>query len=189
MTILRNILQESKDNKRIIGIRVYRDDEKFWCGYISDFNETLIQIQHFSESGQPDGIIIEKIENIESIDSEDKYSTAFQYLIENYEKINQIEPIQIELPNSENWQYEFLKKTEKTDNILTMEFEGDFTIYGKINNLDSENAKIEAIGNIGDVDGYSTYRLKDIKAIRINNVESIKRMILLEWRKDKNANG
>ena len=71
---LKKILQESKDDKKIVGIRIYRDDEKFWCGYINDFNENLVLIQHFTEFGQTDGFVLEKIENIESIDSDDNYS-------------------------------------------------------------------------------------------------------------------
>jgi hypothetical protein len=188
MTVLKKILQDSKDNKSIIGIRIIDEDDKFWCGYIIDFNETLIQIQSYSESGQPDGIIIEKTENIESIDSDDQYSAAFQYLIGKQDKMV-IKPNKIELPNSESWQYDLLKKYKLTNQILSLEFEEDFTIYGKITDLDSELVKIETIGRLGELDGFSSYRLNDIKAIGIDNIESIKRKILLEWKEKKNASG
>lgn len=188
MTVLKKILQDSKENKSIIGIRIIDEDDKFWCGYIVDFNETLIQIQSYSESGQPDGIIIEKIENIESIDSDDQYSAAFQYLIGKQDKIIS-KPNKIELPNSESWQYDFLKKYKLTNQILSLEFDEDFTIYGKITDLDSELVKIETIGRLGDLDGFSSYRLNDIKAIGIDNIESMKRKILFDWNEKKNASG
>lgn len=188
MTVLKKILQESKDDKKIIGIRIYRDDEKFWCGYIIDFNENLVLIQHFTEFGQTDGLVLEKIENIESIDSDDNYSSTFQYLIESQNDIK-TESKNIDLPNSENWQYDFLERFKITNQIISLEFEDDFTIYGEIENLDSEFIKIKTVGNLGDLDGHSTYRLSDITAIRIDNVESTKRKKLLEWNMKKNASG
>jgi hypothetical protein len=168
---------------------MYGDVEKFWCGYITDFNEKFIQIQHFSKSGQPDGLILEKIANIESIDTEDDYSLAFQYLIENQDKLIEIKPEKFELPNSENWQYDFLEKYKMTNQIISMEFEDDFTIYGKINELDLEIVKIETIGDLGDLDGFGNYKINDIKTIRLENIESIKRRLLSEWRKKKSASG
>lgn len=188
MTELKKILQESKDNKKIIGIRMYGDDEKFWCGYIIDFNENLVVFQHFTEYGQTDGLVLEKIENIESIDSDDKYSSLYQYLIERQNDIN-IELKKIDLPTSKNWQYDFLEKFKNTDQIISVEFEGDVTIYGEIENLDSEFIKIKTIGFLGDLDGFSTYRVSNVTAIRIDNVESIKRKVLLDWNVKKNASG
>ncbi|MBN2730162.1 MAG: hypothetical protein JXR53_13135 [Bacteroidales bacterium] len=180
MTVLKKILQESKDKKSLIGIRIVNEDGRFYCGYILDFNETLIQIQHYSESGQYDGVIIEKIENIESIDSEDEYSAAFQYLIERQNKFTN-KTNKIELPNSDCWQFDFLRDYKLTNQILSFDFDMDYTIYGKIVDLDSEFVKLETIERLGELDGFSSYRLNDIKAISIDNIESMKRKALLEW--------
>ncbi len=188
MTVMKKILQESKDNKKIIGIRLYRDDEKFWCGYINDFTENLVLIQHFTEFGQSDGFIIEKIENIESIDNDDNYSSAHQYLIENQNDIKR-ESIKIDIPTSENWQHDILEIFINNNQIISMDFEGDFTIYGEIESLDSEFIKIKTVGYLGYLDGYSTYRLNDIIAIRIDNIESIKRKKLLEFNLKNNSYG
>jgi hypothetical protein len=189
MSVLKKILQESKDQKRIIGIQMYGDDGKFWCGYIKEFNENLIQIQHFSESGMPDGLILEKIENIESIDTDDDYSLAFQYLIENQEKFKGSDSIPADCPDSEDWQYDFLKKYKGSDQVLALEFADDYSVYGRINDLDPEMIKIKTISKEGNPDGYSIHKVADITAIRLGSIEAVKRKILADWKKQRDERG
>ncbi len=184
MTMLKKILQESKDKKKVIGIRMYGDDENFWCGYITNFNDYLVLIQHFTDYGQADGIVIEKIENIESIDNNDNYSSSFQYLIENQNNLDQ-KQYYSDLPNFENWQYDLLKRFNKVDQIVSLEFDEDIVIFGNIKDLDYEYIKLQTIGNLGDIESISTYRITDIASIRIDSEESIKRKILLEWKLKK----
>ena len=72
-SILFEILKKSKENKEIIGIWKYNDDDGFWAGYVNDYNEELVTIQHFTKYGKSDGIIIERIENIKSVLNAVKY--------------------------------------------------------------------------------------------------------------------
>ncbi len=174
MTIFEKVFTESKLNKKIIGIRMYGDDTKFWCGYIVDFNNDFIIIQHFSKHGLADGFILEKTENIESLDIDNNYSKSFQKLASKIE--NNYNDISIlEIPTTENWQYELLSKQELKKKAVDISFTEDFTICGKIMEIDSDFVKIEPIEDLGELDGYSIYRLEDIDSIRLDSLELIKR--------------
>jgi len=108
--MIRDILNKSKEQKKILGIWMYDDDDGFWSGYVKDFNEELVFIQHFTKYGKPDGVIVERIENIESIDFDDDYSRLMEYVIQNSDKLD-IEPeVKFEITESENWQFELLDK-------------------------------------------------------------------------------
>ena len=180
MAIFKKILQESKNNKKLIGFRNYEDEDKLWCGYVKDFNDDLVLVQHFTEYGEMDGLILGKIEDIESVDSSSDYCSAIQYLAE-YKNSSNDECNNLDLPDSDNWRFDFLDKFKKTDRIIAVEFVGDYTIYGIINDLDTEFLTLRGVGQIGDLNGFSTYRLSNIKAIMIDNFESLNRKILLDW--------
>ena len=180
MTKFKKILQDSKDNKKFIGIRNYDYDDKLLCGFIKDFNDNLVLVQHFTEYGEMDGLILVRMEDIEILESNDDYCLAIQFLAEYKNNINEIYK-NIDLSNLENWQFDFLNKFKNTDKIIAIEFEGDYTIYGIIEDLDVKFITLKTVGQIGDLDGFSTYRLSNIKALMIDNFESLNRKILLDW--------
>ena len=120
-SILFEILKKSKENKEIIGIWKYNDkDDGFWAGYVKDYNEELVTIQHFTKYGKSDGIIIERIENIISVDFDDDYSKAMQCLIDYSSELDKEEHFEIELNDYEEWQLEILKQLEGTDRIVSI---------------------------------------------------------------------
>jgi hypothetical protein len=49
MEIFNKILERSKHNKELLGLWKYNDDDGFWCGYVIDYNETLVKIQHYTK--------------------------------------------------------------------------------------------------------------------------------------------
>jgi hypothetical protein len=62
------ILEISKTDKKIIGIRLYGEDDDFWLGYIEDYNDKIIQLRYFDKLGLEDGLVIEQQDSIDSID-------------------------------------------------------------------------------------------------------------------------
>ncbi len=110
MELIKDILRRSKEEKKFIGIWLYNDDDGFWSGYVKDFDEEFVFLRHFTKYGKPDGIIVEQIENIESIDFDDDYSNAMEYLIANSEKIDKEPEIELSINDHENWQYEILEQ-------------------------------------------------------------------------------
>jgi hypothetical protein len=78
--ILEKLLSHSKTTKTVIGIRKYNNEDEFYVGYIVDYNDTLIVLQHISKFGLEDGLLVEKIESFEA---EDDYIKSYQLLFKN----------------------------------------------------------------------------------------------------------
>ena len=93
MEIFNKILERSKLNKELLGLWKYNDDDGFWCGYVIDYNETLVKIQHYTKFGKPDGIIIAQIANIQSVDFDDEYAKAMQIVIDYSKEIEKEEKL------------------------------------------------------------------------------------------------
>ncbi|MGZ5244632.1 MAG: hypothetical protein ACXWEY_10905 [Bacteroidia bacterium] len=179
MSILINTLQRSLENKELLAFRTYDDSEKFWCGYVLSLNENLVQIQHISKLGFYDGIVVERIENIESIDV-DTYNKAMQFLVgKNQEQYSQQK---YELPNNENWQFEFLK-INSLQNIFLSIGTNDGSISGYVRDFDEEFLSLQLIGVAGEDNEITIYRLLDANYFQINDLENRKRETLYNWRK------
>lgn len=184
-SILIKVLQASKENKQLIGIRKYGDEDDFWCGYIHDSNEDLVYIQHFTKFGKSDGLIIEKIDNIECFEFDDEYSKSYQYLINNHDKLESLKSIEIIIVDSENWQFEILKQLSEHDRLIKIEINNDSAYTGSIAEFDNEMISLACVGNLGEDEGKALYRLSDITSIQFDRMEERKRQLLYQWRKNR----
>ena len=183
-SILFDILQKSKENKQIISIWKYSDDEGFWAGYIKDFNDELVVIQHYTKYGKSDGIIIEKIEEIQSIDFDDDYAKTLKYIIENSSLIDKEDEFEIKLSDNENWQEEVLKQVEgKKEIIVSVEINGSDSYSGFIVIVSESDFIINCVGKFGEDEGKVIYKIEDVTSVRVNNIEDRKRRLLYNWRK------
>jgi hypothetical protein len=81
--IIKEILTYSQDTKTLISVRKRNSDDNTWVGYIVEFNDTLFVLQHISPLGIEDGLIIERIDNIDNFEIEDKYVKSIQLLFDN----------------------------------------------------------------------------------------------------------
>lgn len=182
MKLIKNILRESKNEKKIIGIWLYNDDDGFWSGYVKDFNDEFVIIQHYTKYGKPDGLIIEKIDNIESIDFEDHYAKLMEYLIENSEKIDLEAEIELEITDFENWQFEVLQKQlSNEDRIVRIQI-NDNSFSGLVDAIDEHSVILKMIGKEGHNEGKTLFKLEDISTIRINDIDCRKRLLLNKWK-------
>lgn len=177
-----DILEKSKREKKFISIWLYGDG--FWFGFVKKFTEDFVLLQHYTKFGKPDGLIILKIENIESIDFEDDYSRAMEYLVENAEKIDQDSEIEIDITHPETWQKDILEdQIGRRDRIVRVQINEDNFYNGFVEWCNDENLILSLIGKDGEDEGKSIYKVEDISSIRINDLENRKRILLYNWRK------
>ena len=181
---MRNQLFEiSKTNKKIIGVRMYENEDDFWIGYIENYNDEIIQFRQFDSLGIDDGVLVEKQENIESIDFDSDYEKTYEYLIKSIYNLNEIEEI-VSFKNSIDWKKEYLAEFKQRNELISFQFGKENRIYGYIKDLTEKELMINAIGRLGEDEGITIYKIDEIKAIEFAGRKSKLRTELNKWRKE-----
>jgi len=181
--MIKDILEKSQREKSIIGIWIYGDEDGFWSGYVKELMDDFMVFQHFTKYGKPDGTIIEKIQNIQSIDFDDDYSKAMMYLIENHDKIEREREIDIEIHHAHTWQTDILEPCIGNKNrIVNIQVNRDSFYNGFVEWVNDENLVMRLVGKNGEDRGKSLFRVEDINTIRINSKDNRRRMLLYKWR-------
>jgi hypothetical protein len=184
-SILDKILAHSKKTKTLIGVRKYEDDDELYLGYIIEYSDLLIQMQQVSKYGLKDGVIILKIEDVETFEVEDDYVKAYQFLLENAKEIKEQTVESLKLPKTENWQYEVVKDLFLTKRIVTIELSNErIVVNGYIVDFDKTYLSFNPIDHIGKEQGTIIYKLVDLTSLSIDELESRKRQTFNEWRKE-----
>lgn len=184
--MIQEILENSKKDKKFIGIWTYDDGDGFWSGKVQDYNDKFVFIEHYTKYGKLDGVIVEQIENIQTIDFNDGYSEFMEYLVENHHKLDNQNEVKLPIPETESWQYEILNKyVGKADTIVRIQLEDDLTYTGLVNKCDKESTVLNCIDSEGQDEFFTLYKNEDIKMIRVNDIEARKRLLLFNWRKEK----
>ena len=180
------ILEDSKANKKIIGIWQYNDSEGFIAGYVKDLNKTFFTFQHLTKFGRLDGIIIDKIETIQSIDFDDDYSKSLQYIFENSSQLDIEKEIEIKLSEKDDWQIEILKQYKgNTEKLISLEINEDEYFTGYVEKISKTDIVFHCIGKLGEDEGTVIYRNEDITAFKLNDIDNRKRKMLFDWRNKK----
>lgn len=184
MEIFNKIFERSKLNKELLGLWKYNDDESFWCGYVLDYNETLVKIQHFTKFGKPDGIIISQLANIKSVDFDDEYAKAMQIVIDYSKEIEKEEKINLDTLESENWDFDIIKKLEGNFNIVSsIEMNNSDYFSGFITEVSETDFVLRCVGKLGEDEGLVIFKIEDVTGFRINDIDNRKRCLLYKWRK------
>ncbi len=182
--MIKEILENSKKNKKFIGIWNYDDEDSFWSGYVEDYTDDVVYLKHFTKYGKYDGIVIEKIESIKSIDFDDEYSRIMHYLIENPHLLEDHKEISIKKPKTKNWKYEVAKLlVGDTNSVLRIIMENEDTYTGRVVKLDKEHIVLNLLDSDGIDLNLSLFKFDDITSMRINDIEGRKRLIAYKWRK------
>jgi len=184
-TLLKEILQNSKENKKIIGIRVYENDDYFYAGYVLDFNDKVVQLQHFTEYGIEDGIVLEPIENIENVEIDDDYYKSLQILVQQNQKLEIKNIVDSKYNIEGNWRYNILKTFVGKPIIIVIENHKREKICGFVTKLTEQEILLNPIGLQGIDEGLSLYKLDDIYSIQPDDLECRKRLILYNSKKVK----
>ncbi len=183
--LLKKILLESKKKKKVIGIRKYDRGDSFYAGYVIDFNDNVIQIQHFTEYGKDDGIVFENIDDIENIETDDDYYSSLQYLIHKNEDLENSNTSGFKFKMTGKWQYNILKEFVGKEIIVAVEFNKDEQICGFINQITEGTVLLNPIGKLGKDEGLSLYKIEDICSIQPDDLECRKRLLLYKWKREK----
>jgi len=182
--MIKDILEKSQREKNIIGVWVYGDEESFWSGYVRELKDDFFTFQHFTKYGKPDGLIVEKIANVQSIDFDDDYSKVMAYLIVNHDKIEQEEKIDLEIHHAHTWQTDILEPFIGNKNrIIYIQVNRDSFYSGFVEWVNDQHLVLRLVGKNGEDEGKSLFRIEDINTIRINSKENRRRMLLYKWRK------
>jgi len=178
--MIEKILENSQRLQKLIGIKLYGDGG-YWCGIVQEFNDEFIQLKHFTKNGELDGMAIEKIVDVERVDIDDDHLTAIKIVIENRQKIRDIEiksRIFTDL-DDENWQFVSLKPYENDRNVLSsIQINNDDYYKGFVVSISEEFLKYEIIDNHGLSYGESLFKLEDINSIKINDLECRRRLLI-----------
>ena len=181
--IIKKILLFSKENKSIISTRQFGETATQFVGYILDFKENIFSMQQITTNGFKDGILIESIDNIETIEC-GEYERAYQFLHDNFDKIDKQTINNIELPQNENWKFELIKQLHLLNEIISIQLESDKNIIiGKIVNFDETHLEFNPLNNVGKDEGIVIYKLDNITTFTINELESRRIKLFSEWRK------
>lgn len=182
-SFLLDTLNKSKKNKEIIGIWQYNDSDGFIAGYVLDVNSTFFTFQHLTKYGKLDGIVFDKIESIQSVDFNDEYSKALQYVFDNSEKLEIEENFEIKLSEKEEWQSDTIKQFEGENIVISLEISGDEFYTGFVKKVSETDFILHCIGKMGEDEGTVIYKIEDITALKINDLDNRKRKMLFKWRK------
>ena len=182
--VLEKQLSHSKTTKTVIGIRKYDDGDDLYVGYVVDYSDSVIVFQHISKYGLEDGLIIEKIENLESIETESEYVKTYNLFINSANIIGKQTVKKMKLPKDENWQYEMLKNKFDKGKIVTVELNNSgIDTHGFIIDFDETYLNLNPITNLGDDEGGIIFKLSDITGFAVDRLESRKREALYNLKK------
>jgi len=180
--MLSEILEQSKKNKQIMCFYHYNDDD-FWCGYVTDYNQDLVYIQHLTKYGFLDGIVVERIDGLKNIEFGDDYSKAMQYLSDNTDKIISEPEYKFEIPTTENWQHDVLKQFLGVNRLIRLEMNKSDYIHGFVEKLSETEFILNQVGKMGEDEFRSVFKIEDVTAFRLNEMDARKRLLLYNWRK------
>lgn len=185
-SVLYDILERSKTTKEIICIWNYSDSEGFWSGYVEDYSDELIFLRHFTKYGKSDGIIMQRLVDIKTIDFDDDYSKAMQCIIDYSAELDKEQHLELPVPSTELWQFSLLKHFENDmDNLIKIEINGNDHYSGFVGRVTEHDFIFHCVGTLGEAEAKAFYRIEDVTMIRHSDIENRKRLMLYRWRKSR----
>ena len=179
-----DIIQKSKETETLIGFNFYGSDSGFYCGFVIDYNEVFVIIQHYSKFGMSDGILVHKLVDIKYFETETDYLNGIQLIIDNpIEILKQTFKININNGYLDSFTNLFESFIGNKDYFIKFEMTDDEIYFGLIEWCDEESFSIKNIHSDGKVIGKSIFKFEDLKLYWIDDLECRKRKILYNKRK------
>ena len=183
--IISEILTYSQETKTLIALRKENSDG-VWVGYIVEFNDSVFVLQHISSLGLEDGLVIERIDNVDSFETDDDYLKGVQLLFDQAGQIPKQAIKNIDIPSEENWQHELLKCGFDQGKLISVEINNSETInYGFVLDYDDSLLQLKSVTKTGDENGTETYSLSNITSLTVDRIEGRKRQFLYDMKKKK----
>ena len=183
--LLDEIFSNSKTTKSFIALynRDIRIDD-FCVGYVIDFDDTFVVIQHVTKYGVMDGIHIKQTATLDKIETESDYLKTCQILFKDNELLPKQTTEKVKFSFSDNWQYHFLNDNSSIGELIAFDLSGeDFFNFGFLVDFDEDNFIIHLVGQSGQSQGTNIYHVIDISSFGIDTLECRKRKYLYNFRR------
>lgn len=176
-----DILENSKKENKLIGLNLYGTEEGFYCGYVLEFTEDFVILQHFSKFGSSDGIVTVSLSDVKFIETDTVYINGIELLIKRQKEIF---TQTYHLKSKNDFKSEFTTLFESfigdKDYIIKFELDDDEIYFGFIEWCDEDYFSIINLDLDGAVIGKATFRFENLKGYTIDDLECRKRKILFD---------
>lgn len=176
-----DIIEKSKNQKTLVGFNFYSSDNGFYCGFVLNYNEDFVIIQHFTKFGLYDGLLVHKLTDIKYFETETVYLNGIQLLIG---KQNKILEQTFQLKNSNEFVEGFSNLFEhfigNKDYLIKFELTDDEIYFGFVEWCDDNYFSIINIDNDGILIGKATFKFEDLNLYWIDDLECRKRKIFYD---------
>ncbi|WP_432672502.1 hypothetical protein [Flavobacterium sp. SM2513] len=177
------LLEKSKTTKELLSFTKH-GDETFWFGYVTEYSEEHVAIQHFTKYGKNDGIILHPLSDFQRIDYHDDYSKAMQPVIDYSDEIHKSNNIKLNFNESEDFYLSIIRQfLEEKNIIISIQINNDEYSTGYINEISEIDFSMICVGKMGEDLGISILKVEDITSIQIDDIDNRKRNLLYKWRK------
>ena len=182
--LLKEIFFNSKKTKSLIGL--YDRDitiDDFCVGYVIDFDDTFVVIQHVTKYGVKDGIHVKQFATLSNIETQSDYLKTCQILFEDNELLPKQTTEKVKFSFTDSWQYHFLNDNSCIGELIAFNLSGeDLFSFGFLVDFDEDNFIIHLVGQSGENQGTNIYHLMDIASFGLDTLESRKRKYLYSIR-------
>lgn len=176
-----DILEKSKKENKIIGLNFYGTDEGFNCGYVLEYTDEFVILQHFSKFGTADGIVTLSLSDIKFVETDTAYLNGIELLIKRQKEIlTQTFHLKSKNEFKNNFTSLFESFIGNKDFIIKFELDDDEVYFGFIEWCDEDYFSIINIDLDGAVIGKATFRFEDLKVYTVDDLECRKRKVLFE---------
>jgi len=178
--LLDEIFSNSKSAKSLIGL--YNRDIKiddFCVGYVIDFDDTFVVLQHVTKYGEKDGIHVKQIATFDKVEIQNDYLKGCQIFFENQNLLPKQTNEKVKFSFSDSWQYHFLNDNSCIGELIAFDLRGeDLFNFGFLIDFDEEHFVIYLVGQAGESQGTNVYHLIDIASFGLDTLQCRKRRYL-----------
>jgi len=173
-SLLFYLIEEAKKNNRLISLSLDGSDyETAVVGFVKDYDDLYVTLNHISSEGFEDGILVHKIDNIYSASYDDRYNKRLEFLYKNKALFKDADQVVTDTLSG-NVIWNLLHKAKELEVVVTIGFDRDFTTSGYVKDLNESEVLIRCIGYEGDYDGLSVFLVDDIDSISYNDIDNRK---------------
>jgi hypothetical protein len=178
-----DLLEKSKETKGFIGLNFYGSDNGFYCGYVLEYNDEFIMLQHFSKFGFNDGILVHKIADVKYLESDTDYINGIKALTMNQNSILRQTYTLVEAEAKvEHFNNLFESFIGNKEYLIKFEVLDNDIYFGFIEWCDENSFSMINIDSDGSVLGKAIFKFEDLKVYWVDDLESRKRIFFYKKR-------
>lgn len=171
------ILNNIKKNGELVGIRtIDQEIDEIVIGKINALNEQNITIEEVDEFGDWVGVTTYPLREILNIEFDDIYLRKISQLLNQSNLIS--DSNQVTIWGQADELKDHLDKLIKTKSFVTLYFDEDYYITGKIVNQSQDSIVFNNYTLLGDEDGFSVHFFDKLTGLRYNSKSELKIKLL-----------